>query len=140
MEQQDGQRTRVAIAEGDGIGPEIMEATLQILEAAGAELEYDELQVGEALNRQGHTSGIHPDAWDTIRRSGVLLKGPITPPRAARRPLTRPPRAQLEEAAGPVGWRLKLVTNRRQGLPGRGCPRRSSLTLAVTFRARGRRC
>jgi isocitrate dehydrogenase len=80
VEQQDRQRTRVAIAEGDGIGPEIMEATLQILEAAGAELEYDELQVGEALYRQGHTSGIHPDAWDTIRRSGVLLKGPITTP------------------------------------------------------------
>jgi len=39
-------KTRITIAKGDGIGPEIMDATLRILEAAGAQLEYDEIQVG----------------------------------------------------------------------------------------------
>ncbi len=72
--------TRVTIARGDGIGPEIMAATLRILEAAGAPLEYDEIELGEQVYRSGHTSGIQPDSWDTIRRNKVLLKAPITTP------------------------------------------------------------
>ena len=70
----------VTIARGDGVGPEIMDATLRIVEAAGAPLRYDEIVIGEQLYRAGHTSGIAPEAWDTIRRNGVLLKSPITTP------------------------------------------------------------
>lgn len=72
--------TTVTVAYGDGIGPEIMEATLRILDAAGARLRYETIELGEALYRQGHTSGIAPEAWDTIRRNRVLLKAPITTP------------------------------------------------------------
>ncbi len=72
--------TPIAVAHGDGIGPEIMEATLRILEAAGAPLRYDTVEVGEAVYRAGHTSGIAPESWDTIRRHKVLLKAPITTP------------------------------------------------------------
>jgi isocitrate dehydrogenase len=70
----------VTIAYGDGIGPEIMEATLRILEAAGAPLRYEVIEIGEKLYEQGHTSGIAPEAWETIRRNHVFLKAPITTP------------------------------------------------------------
>ena len=70
----------IAVAHGDGIGPEIMEATLRILEAAGAPLRYDRIEVGEAVYRSGHASGIAPEAWDVLRRHRVLLKAPITTP------------------------------------------------------------
>ncbi|MFM6959396.1 MAG: NADP-dependent isocitrate dehydrogenase [Schleiferiaceae bacterium] len=71
---------RITVAHGDGIGPEIMEATLRILHAAGAELEIDEIEVGEKLYLSGNSAGIHPDSWETIRRNKVFLKAPITTP------------------------------------------------------------
>ncbi|MEZ4388066.1 MAG: NADP-dependent isocitrate dehydrogenase [Candidatus Krumholzibacteriia bacterium] len=74
------EQTRITVARGDGIGPEVMDATLQILDAAGANLGYDEIEVGEKAYLQGHTAGIAPDAWQTIRRNRVLLKAPITTP------------------------------------------------------------
>jgi isocitrate dehydrogenase len=72
--------TPITVARGDGVGPEIMDATLRILEAAGAPLHYDEIDIGEHLYHAGHTSGIAPESWETIRRNGVLLKSPITTP------------------------------------------------------------
>lgn len=71
---------RITIAKGDGIGPEIMDATIEILKAAGAQLEYDEIQIGEKLYLSGNTSGIHKESWDIIRRNKVFLKAPITTP------------------------------------------------------------
>ncbi len=76
-------RPRVAIAPGDGIGPEIMCATMRVLEAGGASLDYDFIEVGEQVYHQGVTSGIGASAWETLRRTGVLLKGPITTPRGS---------------------------------------------------------
>lgn len=73
-------RTEVAIVRGDGIGPEIMEATLRILRESGAAIEPRPVQMGEALYLAGHSSGITPDAWDTIRSCGVLLKAPVMTP------------------------------------------------------------
>ncbi len=72
--------TRITVAGGDGIGPEIMDATLRVLDRAGAELQYDHLEIGERLYHLGHTSGIAPESWATIRRNRVLLKAPITTP------------------------------------------------------------
>lgn len=72
--------TRVTVAYGDGIGPEIMKATLSILEAAGARLEYDVITIGEQMYTSGHSSGISPEAWDVLRRNPVFLKAPITTP------------------------------------------------------------
>ncbi len=71
---------RITIAKGDGIGPEIMDATLKILNAAGAQLEMDEIEVGENVYLKGNTSGISKDAWNTIRKNKVFLKAPITTP------------------------------------------------------------
>ncbi len=72
--------TRITIARGDGIGPEIMDATLEILKAAGAKLEYDEIEVGEKLYLAGNTAGIARESWDVIRRNKIFLKAPITTP------------------------------------------------------------
>lgn len=71
---------RITIAKGDGIGPEIMEATVRIIMAAGARIEIDEIQVGEKVYLSGNTSGIASDSWDTIRRNKIFLKAPITTP------------------------------------------------------------
>lgn len=73
-------KQRITIAKGDGIGPEIMDATLKILTAAGANLEYDEIEVGEKVYLSGNTSGISKEAWDIIRKNKVFLKAPITTP------------------------------------------------------------
>ncbi len=70
----------IAFARGDGIGPEIMEATLLILDAVKAPLAYREVEVGEAVYRCGHSAGIAPESWKALRETGVLLKAPITTP------------------------------------------------------------
>ncbi len=72
--------TAITVAKGDGIGPEIMDATLSILKAAGAQLEIDEIAVGEKVYLAGNSSGISQEAWETIRRNKVFLKSPITTP------------------------------------------------------------
>ncbi|RFP65599.1 NADP-dependent isocitrate dehydrogenase [Hymenobacter lapidiphilus] len=70
----------ITVAVGDGIGPEIMTQTLRILEAAGAAIEPEFIEVGEQMYLAGQASGIGPEAWDSLRRTGVLLKAPITTP------------------------------------------------------------
>lgn len=71
---------KITVAKGDGIGPEIMNATLKILKAAQADTEIDEIEVGEQVYLSGNTSGISSDAWDSIRRNKIFLKAPITTP------------------------------------------------------------
>jgi isocitrate dehydrogenase len=73
-------RHTVTVAHGDGIGPEIMAATLRVLEAAGAPLDLEPVVIGLAAYEQGHATGITPEAWETIRRNPTFLKGPITTP------------------------------------------------------------
>src|SRR3982074_3945859 len=70
----------ITVAHGDGIGPEIMAATLHILEAAGAPLEIETIEIGEKVYLRGNTAGIEPSAWDSLRRTKVFLKAPITTP------------------------------------------------------------
>ncbi|HOY42136.1 MAG TPA: NADP-dependent isocitrate dehydrogenase [Chitinophagales bacterium] len=72
--------TRITIAKGDGIGPEIIDATLDILKAAGAQLEIDEIEVGEKVYLVGNPAGIESTSWDVIRKNKVFLKAPITTP------------------------------------------------------------
>ena len=74
------QRTAITIAAGDGVGPEIMQSTLAVLEAAGAAIAPEFIEVGEPVYRAGHTGGIAPGAWESLRRTRVFLKGPITTP------------------------------------------------------------
>ncbi len=71
---------RITIAKGDGIGPEIMDAALSVIRAAGAQIEIDEIEVGEKVYLAGNTSGIVKESWDIIRRNKIFLKAPITTP------------------------------------------------------------
>ena len=71
---------KITVAKGDGIGPEIMNATLEIIMAAGAKIEIEEIEVGEKVYLAGNTSGIAKESWDVIRRNKVFLKAPITTP------------------------------------------------------------
>lgn len=73
-------KTPITVAYGDGIGPEIMTATLAILTAAGAHIEPDIIEIGEKMYLQGFSSGIPDSAWESLKRTKVLLKGPITTP------------------------------------------------------------
>ena len=73
-------RIPITVAHGDGIGPEIMAATLHILEAAKAPLDIETIEIGEKVYLAGNTSGIEPSAWESLRRTKVFLKAPITTP------------------------------------------------------------
>jgi len=72
--------TPITVAHGDGIGPEIMAATLRVLKAVGANLEIETIEVGERVYHRGITSGIEPASWDSLRRTKVFLKAPIFTP------------------------------------------------------------
>ncbi|MCB9566118.1 MAG: NADP-dependent isocitrate dehydrogenase [Myxococcales bacterium] len=70
----------ITVAEGDGIGPEIMEATLRVLEAAGAALAVERIEIGARRYLAGASAGIDPASWDSLRRTRVFLKAPISTP------------------------------------------------------------
>ncbi|GAB4187238.1 MAG: NADP-dependent isocitrate dehydrogenase [Simkaniaceae bacterium] len=70
----------IAVARGDGIGPEIMDAVLRILKEGGAELEIQEVEIGERVYLKGYKTGIEPKTWDVIKNTKAFLKAPITTP------------------------------------------------------------
>ncbi len=75
-----GTKAPITVAEGDGIGPEIMKAVLKILDAAGASLEIHKIEIGEKMYLKGFPTGMDPKTWDLIRRTKAFLKAPITTP------------------------------------------------------------
>lgn len=72
--------TNIVVAYGDGIGPEIMQATLYILKEAKAKISISTIEIGEKLYKKHFTSGLDEAAWDTLSKANVLLKAPITTP------------------------------------------------------------
>jgi isocitrate dehydrogenase len=72
--------TPITVAHGNGIGPEIMQATLKILEAAGAKIKIETIEIGEDVYKRGISSGIEESAWESLKRTKVFLKAPITTP------------------------------------------------------------
>ena len=70
----------IVIAKGDGIGPEIMDAVLNILDSAGAKIKFHEIKIGEKLYNQGFSSGISDESWRLIKKHQIVLKAPITTP------------------------------------------------------------
>ena len=74
------QKAPITIAKGDGIGPEIMDAVLLVLEKAGAKLTIHEVEIGEKVYLKGCLNGIEPATWETIRKTKAFLKAPITTP------------------------------------------------------------
>jgi isocitrate dehydrogenase len=73
-------KTPITVAHGDGIGPEIMEATLAVLEAAGAQLAPETIEIGEKVYKRGIPSGIEDSSWESLNRTKIFLKSPITTP------------------------------------------------------------
>ncbi len=73
-------RIPITVAHGDGIGPEIIGATLRILEAAQAPLDIEEVEIGQKVYERGFSAGLEPGLWDSLRRTKIFLKAPITTP------------------------------------------------------------
>lgn len=72
---------KIAAAKGDGIGPEIMEAVLNIFKAGKVPLEYQFVDMGKWVFDQGYSNGMTPEAQETIESIGILFKGPMETPK-----------------------------------------------------------
>ncbi|HEX3165284.1 MAG TPA: NADP-dependent isocitrate dehydrogenase [Chitinophagaceae bacterium] len=72
---------KIAVAKGDGIGPEIMEAVLKIFNANKVPLEYEYVDMGKWVFDKGFSNGMTPDAKQTIENFGILFKGPMETPK-----------------------------------------------------------
>lgn len=73
--------TKIAVAKGDGIGPEIMDAVLIIFDAAKVPLEYEVVEMGKWVFDKGYSNGMTPQAQQTIETLGILFKGPMETPK-----------------------------------------------------------
>jgi isocitrate dehydrogenase (NAD+) len=71
---------RVVLIPGDGTGPELTEATRRVLEATGAEFEWDVQEAGADTMDKHDGNPLPPQVLDAVREAGVALKGPITTP------------------------------------------------------------
>lgn len=80
MSQAPAQETLVTLIPGDGIGPEVVESTRRIVEASGAPIQWEERLAGAEVFKQGLPSGVPPDTIDSIKRTRVVLKGPLETP------------------------------------------------------------
>jgi len=72
---------KIAVAKGDGIGPEIMDAVLKIFEANKVPLEYEMVEMGKWVFDKGFSNGMTPNAKLTIENLGILFKGPMETPK-----------------------------------------------------------
>ncbi|OJY87260.1 MAG: isocitrate dehydrogenase [Sphingobacteriales bacterium 44-15] len=72
---------KIAVAKGDGIGPEIMAAVLKIFEANGVPLEYEFVDMGKWVFDKGFSNGMTPEAQIAIESLGLLFKGPMETPK-----------------------------------------------------------
>src|SRR3954452_4444488 len=72
---------KIAVAKGDGIGPEIMAAVLNIFNAAKVPLEYEFVDMGKWVFDKGFSNGMTPLAQQTIENLGILFKGPMETPK-----------------------------------------------------------
>jgi isocitrate dehydrogenase len=72
---------KIAIAKGDGIGPEIMEAVLNIFKASKVPLEYEYVDMGKWVFDKGFSNGMTPEAQQKIEEVGILFKGPMETPK-----------------------------------------------------------
>ncbi|TMG05106.1 MAG: isocitrate/isopropylmalate dehydrogenase family protein [Chloroflexi bacterium] len=71
---------RITVIPGDGIGPEIMDATIRVLEATGVDFDWDYREAGlDAAEKYG--SVLPEEVLDSVRKNKVAIKGPITTPR-----------------------------------------------------------
>lgn len=72
---------KIAVAKGDGIGPEIMDAVLRIFAANKVSLDYEFVEMGKSYFDAGHSTGMTDKARETIENLGILFKGPMETPK-----------------------------------------------------------
>ncbi|MFN2456928.1 MAG: isocitrate/isopropylmalate family dehydrogenase [Chitinophagaceae bacterium] len=72
---------KIAVAKGDGIGPEIMESVLNIFKANELNLDYEFVDMGKWVFDKGFSNGMTPEAQQTIEQLGILFKGPMETPK-----------------------------------------------------------
>jgi len=72
---------KIAVAKGDGIGPEIMDVVLSIFDANGVDLQYEFIEMGKWVFDKGFSNGMTPQAQQTIEDLGILFKGPMETPK-----------------------------------------------------------
>ena len=74
-------KIRIAVARGDGVGPEIMNATLKILSAANVPLDIKFVDMGKEFYLKGFSTGMTPEAQSIVESTRVLFKGPMETPK-----------------------------------------------------------
>ncbi len=74
---------KIAVAKGDGIGPEIMDAVLRIFEAGKVPIDYETVDMGKWVFDKGFSNGMTPEAQRTIENLGILFKGPMETPKGS---------------------------------------------------------
>jgi isocitrate dehydrogenase len=77
----DIQKISIAVAKGDGIGPEIMDAVINIFNAANVPLDYQFIEMGKDIYLEGHSTGMTLEAKATVEKLGILFKGPMETPK-----------------------------------------------------------
>lgn len=70
----------VTVIPGDGIGPEVVKSARKILEAAGAQIEWEECEAGAEVFQKGLSSGVPQETIESISKTRVALKGPLMTP------------------------------------------------------------
>jgi isocitrate dehydrogenase len=72
---------KISVAKGDGIGPEIMDAVLSIFDAAQVPLQYEFIEMGKSIYDKGFSTGMTPEAKESVETNGILFKGPMETPK-----------------------------------------------------------
>jgi isocitrate dehydrogenase len=71
---------KITVIPGDGIGPEVVNATRKIIDAAGVKIQWEERHAGASVFKQGIPSCVPQDTIDSIKETKVALKGPLETP------------------------------------------------------------
>lgn len=73
-------KTPLTVIRGDGIGPAIVDSALEVFDALDAEFDYEYVKVGQAALDDGEDDALPKSAIESIERTGLALKGPVTTP------------------------------------------------------------
>lgn len=70
----------VTLIPGDGIGPECIQSAERIIEASGADVEWERREAGAEVFKRGLPSGVPQETIESVRKTRVVLKGPLATP------------------------------------------------------------
>src|SRR3954470_8142129 len=73
-------KRKITVLPGDGIGPEVVDAALEIINATGVDVEFEKCEAGARAFAKGIATGIPKETIESIERTQVVLKGPLETP------------------------------------------------------------